>query len=93
MITPELSPAGKTINPGADVIVGPFKWIPKAGQECLLMYVSADGDKSNADPASNIPCANGPTPGDRLVRFDNNIGQRNVKVQTSDGKAYTGNFS
>lgn len=89
MITPELSPPGKTLNPGDEVIVGPFKWIPKSGQESFLMYVSADGDLSNADPASTLSCANGPTPTDRLVRFDNNIGQRNVMAQTSDGKSYT----
>ncbi len=93
LVTAELSPPGKTIDPGASVIVGPFEWRPQAGQECLLMYVSADGDRSNADPASNCPCANGPTPSDLLVRFDNNIGQRNVSVHPSDGKASTGDFS
>lgn len=89
LITPELSPPGKILNPGDEAIVGPFNWIPKSGQESLLMYVSADGDPSNADPASAQSCANGPTPSDRLVRFDNNIGQRNVMAQTSDGKSYT----
>ena len=89
MITPELSPPGNTLNPGAEVVVGPFKWIPKSGQESLLMYVSADGDMSNLDPASTLPCFNGPTLSELLVRFDNNIGQRNVMSQTSDGKSYT----
>ncbi|TFH52963.1 MAG: hypothetical protein E4G89_01200 [Methanothrix sp.] len=92
LITPELSPPGKTISPGDSVVVGPFKWRPQSSQECLLMYVSADGDRSNADPTSNCPCANGPTPSDLLVRFDNNIGQRNVSVHPSDRKVSTGDF-
>jgi hypothetical protein len=57
------------------------------------MYVSADGDKSNADIASGCPCANSPTPIDRIVPFDNNIGQRNVSVHPGDGKAFAREFS
>lgn len=78
MDTPELSVSG-TIPAGGSTIVGPFQWTPQvAGHECLLMYVSATGDISNADPSSLLPCASGPAPHWRLVPNDNNIGQRNV---------------
>jgi zinc metalloprotease ZmpB len=76
--TAQLSPSGP-IPAGGQTIVGPFEWMPEViGHECLLMYVSATGDISNADPASTLPCAMGPIPHWRLVPFDNNIGQRNV---------------
>lgn len=75
-----------TIAPGATVLVGPFQWTPTTlGHECMLMMVSATGDLSNADPASGLPCAAGPTPHWRLVPFDNNIGQRNVAPVAGGG--------
>jgi hypothetical protein len=75
-----------TIAPGASVLVGPFEWTPTAvGHECMLMVVSATGDLSNADPASGLPCAAGPTPHWRLVPFDNNMGQRNVAPVAGGG--------
>jgi zinc metalloprotease ZmpB len=43
-----------------------------AGHECLLMIVSADGDRSNTETVR------GPIPHWRLVPFDNNMAQRNV---------------
>lgn len=65
---------------GAEVIVGPFEWVPEnEGHECLLASVSADGDTSNADTV------NGSIPHWRLVPFDNNIGQRNVSPESADG--------
>jgi zinc metalloprotease ZmpB len=74
------------IAPGQTVLVGPFQWTPTAvGHECMLMVVSATGDLSNADPASGLPCAAGPTPHWRLVPFDNNIGQRNVAPVAGGG--------
>ena len=51
----------------------------------MLMSVSATGDLSNADAASGLPCASGPTPHWRLVPFDNNIGQRNVAPVAGGG--------
>jgi hypothetical protein len=75
-----------TIAPGATVLVGPFEWTPsEIGHECMLMSVSATGDLSNADPASGLPCAMGPTPHWRLVPFDNNLGQRNVAPVAGGG--------
>src|SRR2546430_674691 len=63
----------------ASVVVGPFRWTPAVqGQEFLLMSVSAKGDLSNADAASLLPCAAGPTPVAQLVPFDNNIVVREV---------------
>ncbi len=75
-----------TIAPGTTVTVGPFEWTPTAlGHECMLMSVSATGDVSNADAASMLPCAAGPTPHWRLVPFDNNLGQRNVAPVAGGG--------
>jgi hypothetical protein len=75
-----------TIAPGAIVLVGPFEWTPsEIGHECMLMSVSATGDLSNADAASGLPCAAGPTPHWRLVPFDNNLGQRNVAPVAGGG--------
>jgi hypothetical protein len=82
MTTDQLPAAGSpalNIPPGGVVTVGPFEWTPQIeDHECLLMWVSADGDLANADPATGFPCAAGPTPHWRLVPFDNNIAQRNV---------------
>ena len=76
--TPSIS-----IPAGRDVTVGPFRWTPDVrGHECLLMMVSAEGDRSNGDLATGFPCARGPTPHWRLVPFDNNIAQRNVAPVT-----------
>ena len=75
-----------SITPGSTVLVGPFEWIPTIlGHECMLMVVSAEGDISNADPASGLPCATGPTPEFRLIPFDNNVGQRNVAPVAGGG--------
>jgi hypothetical protein len=77
MTTPEIMVP--SIASGATTDVGPFTWTPTTvGHECLLMYASTPGDIANADPASGLPCASGPTPHWRLVPFDNNIAQRNV---------------
>ena len=74
------------VAPGTSVVVGPFEWTPTTvGHECMLMTVSATGDLSNADTASGLPCATGPTPHWRLVPFDNNIGQRNVAPVAGGG--------
>lgn len=51
----------------------------------MLMSVSADGDLSNIDPASLLPCASGPIPDSRFVPFDNNIAQRNVAPVAGGG--------
>ena len=78
MDTPSLNAPGP-ISPGGSVVVGPLQWTPtEVGHECMLMVASADGDLSNIDPASTLPCNAGPTAHWRLVPYDNNIGQRNV---------------
>lgn len=78
--TPQLS--ASNIAPGGEVIVGPFQWTPAiAGHECLLAMVDADGDLSNAN---NITGAQS-IPHWRLVPFDNNIAQRNVKPVPGGG--------
>jgi hypothetical protein len=60
----------------AEILVGPFAWVPKSRQEAMLMVVSAAGDPSNIDNfigADSIPNW-------RLVPNDNNIAQRNTSV-------------
>jgi hypothetical protein len=77
MTTPSL-PLGTIPSRGA-AVVGPFVWTPQfVGDESMLMIASADGDLPNTDTRTGLPCATGPTPHQRLVPFDNNIGQRNV---------------
>jgi zinc metalloprotease ZmpB len=76
------------IASGTTMLVGPFQWTPsEIGHECMLMIVSTTttDDRSNADAASGLPCATGPTPHWRLVPFDNNIGQRNVAPVAGGG--------
>jgi zinc metalloprotease ZmpB len=64
-------------NSSAEVIVGPFAWIPpQAGRHSMLMIASATGDSSNIDSFT----ARDSMPNWRLVPHDNNIGQRNVSV-------------
>ena len=56
--------------------VGPFLWTPAVlSHECLLAVVHGAGDP--AVTANLI----GTVPHDQLVRFDNNVGQRNVNPQ------------
>src|SRR5215208_5185606 len=84
MLTPQLSVAN--IPSGGDVIVGPFRWIPRnVGHECMFMEVSAPGDRSNIDPLTFFSSATGPTPEWRVVPFDNNIGQRNIAPVAAGG--------
>jgi hypothetical protein len=82
MTTAELPASGSpaiSIPAGGMITVGPFEWTPAVrGHECLLAWVTNADDRANADIASLMPCASGPTPHWRLVPFDNNIGQRNV---------------
>jgi hypothetical protein len=62
-------------NNAAEVVVGPFQWVPtQVGHECMFMVVSASGDPSNI---SNLTAFDS-IPEWRLVPNDNNIGQRNV---------------
>jgi zinc metalloprotease ZmpB len=75
MTTSQLAAANVPPNSAAEIIVGPFDWVPsQVGHECMLMVASADGDASNID---NFTAADS-IPDWRLVPNDNNIGQRNV---------------
>lgn len=67
-----------TIPPGGSVRVGPMLWTPAViSHECLLAVVHGAGDP--AVTANLI----GAVPHDQIVRFDNNVGQRNVNPQMS----------
>ncbi len=77
MQTARLAVADVPPNSSAEIIVGPFAWVPaQAGRNSMLMVVSASGDSSNID---NL-IARDAIPNWRLVPHDNNIGQRKVMV-------------
>src|SRR5262249_22642 len=82
MTTAQLSAPDVAANDGAEITVGPFEWVPfHLGHECVIMIVSAVGDASNVDqikPGDLIPDW-------RLIRNDNNIGQRNVAPVVGGG--------
>jgi hypothetical protein len=95
---PAVGSPALSIASGGMATVGPFEWTPTIeGHECLLVWVSADGDRANIDPATGFPCATGPTPHWRFVPFDNNVAQRNVApapgrsgalMEAMDGRAF-----
>jgi len=73
---------------GGSVRVGPFLWTPQiVGHECLLAVVKGSTDQTIADDVK----AKGAVDHWKLVRFDNNVGQRNVepKDSTPGGKTKT----
>jgi hypothetical protein len=57
-----------------EFIVGPFEWIPAAGDNYILIAVSANGDPSNLGKFA----AGKSIPDWRLVPHDNNLGMRKV---------------
>lgn len=82
MATTQLSAADVGPNDSAEVVVGPFEWVPsQIDHECMLMIVSATGDASNID---NFGVGDS-IPEWRLVPHDNNIGQRNVSPVPGGG--------
>ena len=77
MKTAQLAAADVPPNSSGETLVGPFAWVPaQAGRDCMLMVVTAPGDRSNID---NF-IARDVMPNWRLVPHDNNIGQRNITV-------------
>jgi hypothetical protein len=76
MRTAQQNAADVPPHSSAEVLVGPFAWVPSARQEAILMVVSAAGDSSNVD---NFTAADA-IPNWRLVPNDNNIAQRNTSV-------------
>jgi hypothetical protein len=75
MTTAQLPAANVPANAAAEVLVGPFEWMPsQVGHECMFMVVSAPEDLSNID---NFTATDSMEEW-RLVPNDNNIGQRNV---------------
>jgi zinc metalloprotease ZmpB len=82
MTTAQLAAADVAANNVAEVVVGPFSWVPThVGHECMLMVVSATGDASNLD---NIALGDS-IPDWRMVPNDNNIAQRNVSPVPGGG--------
>jgi len=73
---------------GGSVRIGPFIWTPQiVDHECLLVVVKGANDQTIADTVK----AKGSVDHWKLVRFDNNVGQRNVKPapSTPGGKTRT----
>lgn len=68
--TPVITVAS-AINPGANIIIGPFQWIPQHANDHIIFSASTAGDRSNIEIVTD-----GPIPTRRLVMLDNNIGQR-----------------
>ncbi|MFF3942740.1 hypothetical protein [Streptomyces phaeofaciens] len=64
------------IPAGGSVRVGPFIWTPQIVDHEGLVAVVHGAE----DPAITATL-NGPVPHDRVIRFDNNVGQRNVAPQ------------
>ena len=63
---------------GGSVRVGPFVWTPKVpDHECLLAIASGPGDQAVPDVYG------GRLDHSLLVRYDNNVGQRNVTPQNA----------
>ncbi|NTW83610.1 MAG: M20/M25/M40 family metallo-hydrolase [Chlorobiaceae bacterium] len=68
----------QVVMPGSSVVEGPFIWTPQiTGHECLLAVASTEGDQ----PVTKY--YSGSVDHSLLVRFDNNVGQRNVAPQPS----------
>jgi hypothetical protein len=76
MRTAQRTAADVPPHSSAEIVVGPFAWVPKSREEAMLMVVSAAGDPSNLD---NFTSADS-IPNWRLVPNDNNIAQRNTSV-------------
>jgi hypothetical protein len=83
MKTRQLAAANVPPNLSAEIVVGPFAWVPsRSGRDCILMVVSAAGDPSNVDNFT----ARDSIPDWRLVPNDNNIGLRKVVVAKKSGR-------
>jgi zinc metalloprotease ZmpB len=76
MQTAQRASADVPPHSSAEILVGPFAWVPGARQEAMLMIVAAAGDSSNVD---NFTAADS-IPNCRLIPNDNNIAQRNTSV-------------
>jgi zinc metalloprotease ZmpB len=76
MAKPKRTAADVPPHSSAEILVGPFAWVPKSRHEAMLMVVSATGDSSNIDNFA----ATDSIPNWRLVPNDNNIAQRNTSV-------------
>ncbi|MEJ7769314.1 MAG: hypothetical protein WKF89_15955, partial [Chitinophagaceae bacterium] len=82
MVTAQIAAPNLAGNNAAEIIVGPFQWVPsQVGHECMMMIASAVGDPSNI----NNFAAGETVPEWRLVPNDNNIGQRNVAPVAGGG--------
>jgi hypothetical protein len=60
---------------GCKDVAGPIPWQPLGTDpQALLIRVDADGDSSNIDPQTFLPCSTSTIAVDALIRWDNNLG-------------------
>ncbi len=86
MITAQLPAPNVPPNSSAEIVVGPFEWVPShTGHECMFMVASGTGDARNI---SNMTAGDS-IPEWRLVPNDNNIGQRNI-FPVAGGRGFRG---
>lgn len=64
-----------SIAPGGSAVAAPFAWTYTSGPWRMLASASVDGDRSNIDPATELPCVTTGLETSLLVPFDNNIVQ------------------
>ncbi len=83
MQTAQLAAANVSPNSSAEIVAGPFKWVPAdARNDGMLMVASAAGDPSNIDNFD----AGDSIPGARLIPNDNNIALRKVRPIKRSGR-------
>ncbi|MFJ6575572.1 hypothetical protein ACIQMY_06350 [Streptomyces sp. NPDC091368] len=71
----------EAIPPGGSVRVGPFPWTPTvADHECLIAIVSGADDPAVTDTLASLRKS---VPHHLVVKYDNNVGQRNVYPRKS----------
>lgn len=73
------------VPPGGNIIVGPFNWMPIMTNEIIIAVVDSPQDQSVAYTV-HMPVAH-----EKLVRFDNNVGQRNISVPNCYATTFKGN--
>jgi hypothetical protein len=72
-------PAATGAAPG-EARSGGFPWAPAPGDYAILASATCEADRSNLDPALDLPCARVPGPTRTLVACDNNLGLRVITV-------------
>jgi hypothetical protein len=81
--SPEAAVAQNQLEADDELFFGPFRWRPtSASRYSILALIDANGDYSNLNPTTGLPCAVNtiPLPLEAVVPLDNNIGLRTLAV-------------